>query len=153
MAEEKKNKNIIKDILFRITKASAKAILVYLTYFLITSLLASLFKSIPHVMDSIEAFIVVYILLIIIGDISARTIFEHIFRTARALFFMGYLLLSLGNGIISTTYQNFSVTLDLTGFTAIALSLSLLNVAASVLQVINFMNDKAETDSGLQTPQ
>ncbi|MEM2108331.1 MAG: hypothetical protein QXL10_03500 [Candidatus Bathyarchaeia archaeon] len=153
MVEEKKNKNIIKDILFRITKASAKAILVYLTYFLITSLLAPLFKPIPHVMDSIEAFIVVYILLMIIGDISARTIFEHIFRTARALFFMGYLLLSLGNGIISTTYQTFSVTLDLTGFIAIALSLSLLSVAASVLQVINFMNDKAETDSGLQTPQ
>ncbi len=153
MAEEKKNKNLIKDISFRIAKATVKATLVYLIYFLLAPLLAPLFELIPGVMESIEAFVAVYILLMIISDIAARTIFEHIFRTARALFFMGYLLLSLGNGVISTTYQNFNLTLDLTAFTAIALSLSLLNVAASILQAINFMNDKAEADSSLQTPQ
>ncbi|MGB9914189.1 MAG: hypothetical protein ACPLIG_01295 [Candidatus Bathyarchaeales archaeon] len=153
MVEEKKSKNLIKDVSFRIAKATVKAILVYLIYFLLAPLLAPLFELVPGVMESIEAFIAIYIALMIIGDITARTIFEHIFRTARALFFMAYLLLSLGNGVISTSYENFSLTLDLTAFTAIALSLSLLNVAASILQAINFMNDKTEADSDLQTPR
>ncbi|MCX8153353.1 MAG: hypothetical protein N3E52_02855 [Candidatus Bathyarchaeota archaeon] len=153
MAEKKKSSNIIKEVSFRIAKATTKAILVYLMYFLLAPLLAPLFELVPGVMESIEAFVAVYITLMIISDVAARTIFEHIFRTARAVFFMGYLILSLGNGVISTSYQNFSLTLDLKAFTAIALSLSLLNVATAILQVINFLNSKAEADSDTSSSQ
>lgn len=66
---------------------------------------------------------------------------------------MGYLLLSLGDGIIKTSYQNLNLTLDLTAFTTIALSLSLLNVATSILQAINFMNEQAEATSDMQPIQ
>lgn len=153
MVEKKEGRNIVKEISFRIAKAAVRAILVYLIYFFLAPLLTPLFELIPGVMESIEAFVVIYIALMIISDITAHTIFEYIFKTARAFFFMAYLLLSLGNGVISTSYQNFSLTLDLTAFTAIALSLSLLNVAASILQTINFMNDKAEANSDPQTTQ
>lgn len=83
MVEERKSKNIIKDVAFRIAKATLKAIFVYLIYFLLAPLLAPLFELIPSVMESIEAFVAIYIALMIIGDVTARTIFEHIFRTAR----------------------------------------------------------------------
>lgn len=151
--EKKKSKNIIKGILFRIVKAAVKAILVYLIYFLLAPMLAPLFGLIPGIMESIEAFIVVYIVLMILGDITEHTIFQYFFSTARALFFVAYLLFSMCNGVISTSYENFSLTVNLTLFYTIALTLSLLGVATSILQAINFMSERADATSGLQPLQ
>lgn len=40
--EKKKRKNIVKDVSFRVVKATLKAILVYLIYFLLAPMLAPL---------------------------------------------------------------------------------------------------------------
>jgi hypothetical protein len=132
--EKKKSKNLVKDVSFRVVKAALKAILVYLLYFFLAPMLAPLFGLLP-------------------GDLAERTIFQYFFSTARALFFMAYLLLSMGNGLISTNYENFSLTVNLTLFYTIAVSLSLLGFASSILQAINFMSERAEETSGLQPPQ
>ncbi len=151
MAEQqKKSKNLVKDISFRVAKATAKAVLVYLLYFLIASMLAPLFELIPGFMESIEVFVAVYIVLMILSDLTANTVFQYFFNTARALFFMAYLLLSMGNGVFSTSYENFSLTVNLTLFYTMAVLLSLLGVARTILQAINFMHEKAEVSSGLQ---
>jgi hypothetical protein len=151
MAEQqKKRKNLIKDVSFRVAKATVKAILVYLIYFLLAPMLAPLFGLIPGFMESIEAFIAVYIVLMILSDLTAKTVFQYFFNTARALFFMGYLLLSMGDGILSTSYENFSLTVNLTLFYTIAVTLSLLGFARTILQAINFMHEKAEASSNLQ---
>lgn len=104
-------------------------------------------------MESIEVFVAVYIVLMILGDLTERTVFQYFFSTARALFFMAYLLLSMGDGLISTSYENFSLTVNLTLFYTIAVTLSLLGFASSILQAINFMSERAEETSGLQPPQ
>jgi len=154
MAEQqKKSKNLVKDISFRIAKATVKAILVYLIYFFVAPMLAPLLEFIPGFAESIEAFIVFYIVLMILSDLTAKTILEHFFNTARALFFMGYLLLSMGNGVFSTSYESFSLTVNLTMFYAIAVTLSLLGFAKTILQAINFMSERAEETSDLQPPQ
>jgi hypothetical protein len=57
---------------------------------------------------------------------------------------IGYLIFSLKGGIFSLTYENVSVMADLRLFLTIAMLLSLLGLAKSVLQAINFMNEKAE---------
>ena len=151
MAEQqKKSKNLIKDVSFRVLKATVKAILVYVVYFLLSSMLAPLFELIPGFLESIEAFIAVYITLMILSDLTAKTVFQYFFSTARALFFMGYLLLSMGGGVFSTTYENFSLTVNLTLFYAIALTLSLVGLARTLLQAINFMHERAEASSNLQ---
>ena len=151
--EKKKSRNIFRDVSFRVVKATVKAILVYLIYFLLASLLAPLFELLPGFMESIEAFVAVYIVLMILSDLTERTIFQHFFSTARALFFMAYLLLSIGDGVISTSYENFSLTVNLTLFYTIAMTLSLLGLASSILQAVNFMSERAEETSGLQPPQ
>ncbi|UCF45020.1 MAG: hypothetical protein JSW44_04510 [Candidatus Bathyarchaeota archaeon] len=151
--EKKKRKNIIKDVSFRVVKAALKAILVYLIYFLLAPMLAPLFGLIPGIMQSIEAFVVIYIVLMILSDLTERTVFQYFFSTARTLFIIAYLLLSLSDGTISTSYENFSLTLNLTLFYTIAISLSLLGLASSILQAINFMCERAEVSSGLQPPQ
>ena len=148
MAEQqKKNKNLVKDISFRVAKATVKAVLVYLLYFLLSPMLAPLLEMMPDLLGSIEAFVAVYIVLMILSDITAKTIFQHFFNTARALFFVGYLLLSMGNGVFSTSYESFSLSINLTMFYTIAVSLSLLGLARCILQTINFMHERTEASS------
>jgi hypothetical protein len=86
----------------------------------------------------------------ILGDLTAKTVFQYFFGTARALFFMAYLLLSMGDGVFSTSYENFSLTVNLTIFYTIMVLLSLLGVARTILQAINFVHEKAEASSNLQ---
>lgn len=148
--QQKKRKNLLKDVSFRVAKATVKAILVYLIYFLLAPMLAPLFGLIPGFMESIEVFVAVYIVLMTLGDLTAKTVFQYFFNTARALFFMGYLLLSMGDGVLSTSYENFSLTVNLTLFYTIAVTLSLLGFARTILQAINFMHEKAEVSSNLQ---
>ena len=145
-----KSKNLVKDVSFRVAMATVKAILIYLLYFLLVPMLSPLFEMIPGFLESIESFVAVYIVLMILGDLTAKTVFQHFFSTARALFFMGYLILSMGDGIFSTTYESFSITVNLTIFYAIAATLSLLGLARTILQAINFMHEKSEADSNLQ---
>jgi hypothetical protein len=151
MAEkQKKRKNLAKDVSFRVVKATVKAILLYLLYFLVAPLVAPLLGFIPGFMESLEVFVAVYIVLMILGDLTSKTVFQYFFGTARALFFMAYLLLSMGDGVFSTSYENFSLTVNLTVFYSIMVLLSLLSLAKTILQVINFMHEKAEANSGLQ---
>jgi hypothetical protein len=148
--QQKKSKNLVKDVSFRVAKATVKAILVYLIYFLLVPMLAPLFELIPGFMESIEVFVIVYIVLMILGDLTAKTVFQYFFSTARALFFMAYLMLSMGDGVFNTSYENFSLTVNLTLFYTVAVLLSLLGFARTILQAINFMHEKAEAESGLQ---
>jgi len=146
MAEEKKKgRNKIKDLAFRVVRASVKAILVYLLYFFIAPLLAPLLGLIPGFMETIEIFVTVYIVLMILSDLTAHTIFQYFFNSARALFVIAYLILQLGSGVISMDVENFSLTVNLTMFYTIAALLSLLGLAKSVLQAINFLNERAES--------
>jgi hypothetical protein len=151
MAEQqKKSKNLVKDISFKVAKATVKAILVYLLYFLVAPMLAPLLELFPGLLESIEVFVAVYIVLMILGDLTAKTVFQYFFNTVRDLFFMAYLLLSMGNGVFSTSYENFILTVNLTLFYTIAVLLSLLGFTRTILQAINFMHEKAEASSGLQ---
>ena len=144
-----KNKNLVKDISFRIVKAAVKAILIYLLYFLLAPMLVPLFEMIPGLMESLEVFVAFYIVLMILGDITSKTVFQLFFNTAQALFFMGYLLMSMGNGIFSTNYEGFSLTVNLTLLYTIAVILSLLGFARTILQAINFLHEKTEASSNL----
>jgi hypothetical protein len=148
MAEQQtKRKNLVKDISFRVAKAAVKAILVYLLYFFLAPMLAPLLEMMPGLMESLEVFVAFYIVLMILGDITAKTVFALFFNTAQALFFMGYLLLSMGDGVFSTSYESFSLSVNLTLFYTIAVTLSLLGFARTILQAINFLHEKAETSS------
>ena len=147
--EKKKSKNLVKDISFRVVKASVKAILVYLLYFFVSPMVAPLLGLIPGFMESIEAFVIVFIVLMLLSDLTERTIFQCFFNTARALFFVGYLLFYMGDGVFNASYENFSLTVNLTVFYTVAVLLSLLGFARSILQAINFMHERAEASSGL----
>jgi hypothetical protein len=92
----------------------------------------------------IETFFMVYLVLMIVGDLTSGTIYQHFFNAAKALFVIGYMLLSLSGGVFGISFENISLMVDLRMFLVIAVLLSLLGLAKTVLQAINYMSEKAE---------
>jgi hypothetical protein len=137
-------KKKIRNFTFKALKATVKGILFYAFYFVLWMFLAPISDMVPGFQQMIETFVMVYILLMIVGELASGTIFQYFFNVAKALFVIGYLIFSLNGGIFGLTFQNVSLMVDLRLFLVIAMLLSLLGLAKSVLQAINYMNEKAE---------
>ena len=138
------NKTKLRQITFKALKATAKGILFYVAYFLLWIFLAPLSQLIPGFQQIIETFVIVYIILMIVGDLTSGTIFKHFFDAAKALFIICYLILSLKGGIFGISYQNLNLTVDFRPLIAIVTLISLFGFAKSILQAVNFLNEKAE---------
>jgi hypothetical protein len=129
---------------FKALKATVKGILFYGIYFVLWMFLAPIAEIVPGFQQMVETFVMVYIIFIIIGELTSGTIFQYCFNVAKALFVIGYLILSLNGGIFGLTLENVSLMIDLRLFLAIAMLLGLLGLAKSVLQAVNYMSEKAE---------
>jgi len=139
-----KPKSNLRNIVFKAAKATIKAVIVYVAYFFVWSFLSPLSEIIPGLQQMLETFIIIYIVLMILGDLTSGTIYQHFFSAAKTLFVIGYLIMSLNGGIFGITFENISLMIDLRLFVIIAMILSLLGLAKSVIQAINYMNNKAE---------
>jgi len=145
MADSKNNpKKRIRNLTFKALKAAVKGVLFYGIYFFLWILLAPLSEIVPGFQQMVETFVIVYIILIIIGELTSGTVFQHFFNAAKALFVIGYLVLSLKGGIFGLTFKNVSLMVDLRLFLIIVILLSLLGLTKSVLQAINYINEKTE---------
>lgn len=145
MAEEKKDSNkCLREFLFKAIKASTKGLIFYVIYLVLSMFLAPVSETVPNIQQIVEIFVVVYICLMIIGELTSGTIFQHFFNAAKALFTILYLALSLNGGIVGITVQDVNLAVDLRLFLAVAMLLGLLGLAKSVLQAINFLNQKTE---------
>jgi hypothetical protein len=133
----------LRKIGFRALKAAAKGILVYVLYFVLSLFLAPFMEMVPTLQQSIEAFVTLYLILMVIGDFMADTIYHYFFGVGKSLFVIFYLILSLKSGVVSTSFGSINLLVDLRLFLVIAMLLSLLGLARSVFQAINFMNEKA----------
>lgn len=137
------SKNLRKTI-FKALKATIKGIVFYVVYLILWQFLAPVSEFVPSFHQMIETFVSVYIALVIVADLTSDTIFQHFFNTAKALFVIVYLMLSLKTGIFGLTLETMSVIVDVRLFLVIAMLLSLLGLARSVMQAINYVNEKAE---------
>jgi hypothetical protein len=137
-------KKKVRNFTFKALKATLKGILVYVIYFVLWMFVAPLSSIIPGLQQMIETFVMVYVALMIISELTAGTIYQYFFNVARALFVIGYLIFSLNGGVIGLTVENISLMVDLRVFLAIATLVSLLGLAKSVLQAVNYMSEKAE---------
>ncbi|MDH5374765.1 MAG: hypothetical protein OEZ21_00905 [Candidatus Bathyarchaeota archaeon] len=145
MAEAKKDfGKRLREITFKALKATIKGVLFYGTYFVLSTFLTPISEIFPNFQQAIEIFVMIYILFIITEELTSGTIFQCFFNTARALFVIFYLIFLLKSGVIGMTFQGVSLIVDLRLFLVIAMLLSLLGLAKSMLQAINFLNEKAE---------
>ncbi|MBX5329223.1 MAG: hypothetical protein QHH18_07810 [Candidatus Bathyarchaeota archaeon] len=138
-------KTKLKKFTFKALKATVKGVIFYVVYFVLwTMFLAQAATLVPGLQQVIEAFVMVYVVLIVIGELTSGTIYRFFFDAAKALFVIGYLIFSLKGGVIDFSFENINLLVDLRVFLSIAILLSLLGLAKSVLGAINFMSEKAE---------
>jgi len=137
-------KSNLRTIVVKALKATMKGGLFYALYYVLWMFLGPFAGFVPSLEQSIETFVAVYIILIVIGEFTAGSVYQYFFGAARALFAISYLILSLNGGMMGVTFENMSLLVDLRLFLVVAMLLSLLGLAKSVLQAINFMNVKAE---------
>ena len=147
--ENKDSKKRLQGFIRKALKATIKGMLFYVIYFVSSMFLAPVSEIVPGFQQMIEVFVVVYIFLMIIGELTAGTIFRHFFNGAKALFVILYLLFALNGGTVGITVENVNLVVDLHLFLVIAMLLGLVGLAKSVLQGINFLNEKTEHTSKL----
>ena len=143
--EQKDFKKTLREITFKVFKATIKGVLFYAVYYFLTQFLAPISEIVPGFQLMIEAFVMVYITLMILGELTSGTIFHYFFDTAKSLFVVLYLLLTLNEGLLSVNFKNLNLIVDLRLFMTIAMLFSLLGLAKSMLQAINFLSGKAES--------
>jgi hypothetical protein len=105
-------------------------------------------EGVPNVFSMYEQvfgiFTIVIIFFAIASEITSGTIFQQMFNIGKALVLMVLIVLTLESGIIKVNFQNICITADLTFYLAMLLTIDLVGLAKSVLQVINFLSEKAE---------
>jgi hypothetical protein len=145
MVENQTHTSAKRRLAFKILKATAKAVILGVIYLFASSLLAPLSEMVPGLQHMLEAFVVVYIVLMVIGDLTSGTIYQHFFNAANALFVIGYMLFTLNGGVIAFNFENINLLVDLRILLTIVIVLGLVGFSKSILQAINYMNQKTET--------
>jgi len=140
-------KKRVRNFTFKALKATVNGVLFYGIYFVLWMYLAPISQMVPGLQQMVETFVMVYILLIILGELTSKTVFQYFFNMAKAMFVIGYLIFSFKSGIFGLTFQNIRLMIDFRLFLVIAMLLSLLGLAKSVFQAINYMNERAECTS------
>jgi hypothetical protein len=129
---------------FTIAKAVIKTAIVCILYVILSQVLAPLSPLVPGLQQMLQTFIIVYVALMIVSNLTSGTVFQHIFGAARCGFVMAYLIVSLNSGIFDYTFGSVSLMVDLRMFLVIVMMLEILGLAKSVILAIDFMSQKAE---------
>lgn len=145
MAERKNDfKAGLKRLVFKTLRATVKGVLFYALYFVLWMFIAPISEFVPNFRQTVETFVMTYTILIVLGEFASETIFKYFLDAAKFLFTISYLILYLKGGLFAISYQNVCLIVDLRLILAIATLLSLLGFAKSMLQAINFLNEKTE---------
>jgi hypothetical protein len=130
--------------IFTIAKTAIKTAIVCIIYVILSQVLAPLSPLIPGLQGMLQTFIIVYVALMIVSNLTSGTVFQHIFGAARCGFVMAYLIVSLNSGIFDYTFESVSLMVDLRVFLVIVMMLEILGLAKSVILAIDFVSQKAE---------
>jgi hypothetical protein len=138
----------------KIFKAVIKSVFWFVSVFVVpTMILSSLSSALPAGMPNIFSpyeqifvtFTVVMMFFVIASELTSETIFQHMFNIGKALVLMVMIVLYLEGGMINMDFQNIHIGADLMFFLVMLLTIDLVGLAKSVLQAINFLSEKAES--------
>jgi len=140
----------------RIVKAVIKGLLYFvflyvLPMFLITQLsefAPELFASLGQLFNVFAATVIFFV---VASELTAGTIFQHAFNVGKAIILLIFFVLALNGGIIELDIKGIHIWTNLTTFLMMLITIDLLGLAKSILQTINFLQEKAEQQ--LPTPQ
>jgi len=142
--EDSSYRKKMRKTVFTIAKTVIKTAIVCILYVILSQVLAPLSPLIPGLQQMLQTFIIVYVALMIVSNLTSGTVFQHIFGAARCGFVMAYLIVSLNSGIFDYTFGSVSLMVDLRMFLVIVMMLEILGLAKSVILAIDFVSQKAE---------
>lgn len=142
--EDNSYRKKMRKTVFTIAKTVIKTAIVCTLYVILSQVLAPLSPLIPGLQQMLQTFIIVYVALMIVSNLTSGTVFQHIFGAARCGFVMAYLIVSLNSGIFDYTFGSVSLMVDLRMFLVIVMMLEILGLAKSVILAIDFVSQKAE---------
>ena len=142
--EDSSVKKKIRKGVYTVAKTAIKTAVVCIIYVIVSQLLAPFSMFIPGLHQMIQTFVIVYVVLMIVSNLTSGTVFQHVFGAARCGFVMAYLIISLNSGIFDYTFGNLSLMVDLRLFLIIVMLLEILGLAKSAIQAIDFVSQKAE---------
>lgn len=149
MAEESDTKALVKTLVPRIFKAALWGIFTYVLVYYPTMLIYSV-APIPLGYNQLfYLFVGVAVFFAVVTKLFSGTILEYAFSIARALIMIIYFIHIFNGGIISFTMPMSEVTVnivvDLRVLLVMFLSVNLLAIGKSLLQVVDLLAKKVET--------
>jgi len=140
---EKVNRFNKKKIFLRLGKATFKSAVVYIL-FSIFSMIVAPFEGFADVQPLSIAFLAIYIFFIFAIELTQGSIFQHIFNIVNSLLIVAYIIQVLDMGVINASLDEFSLMIDLRFFLSIFAIGGFLGFARSMLQLLNWMNEREE---------
>jgi hypothetical protein len=139
----------------RFFKAIIKGILYFVFLYVIPSfILSSLSRMEPEILSTygqlLNLFISIMLFFVVASELTSGTIIQHAFNIGKALVLMIFIVVALEGGIVTLDFQGFHLIADLRIYVVMLLTIDMLGLAKSVLQAINFLSEK--TESQLPTP-
>ncbi len=137
-------KQRVRKYVLRALKITLKVAIVTVVYVFLMRFLAPASVFIPGLSEIITTFTVVYVVLMVVSDLTAGTILQHFFNGAKALFVIAYLIVSLNSGILNISAGNVMLIIDVRVFLVVIMLLGLLGLAKTVMQALTFVSEKVE---------
>ncbi len=150
MVEKTDTKTFVRKIVPRILKAAVLVVITYLPLYFISALVRPLQSFFPWYEPLTNIFAAVFIFFLVAGVFSSGTVFQYVFGVARTLVLMIFFICVLNGGIITLALPvegaTVNIMLDLTVVLAMLVLVCLLGIGKNVVQAIDFMSGKTETE-------
>ena len=130
-------------IFLRLGKAAFKSAVVYILFSIFSTIVAP-FEGFADIQPLSIAFLAIYIFFIFAIELTRGSIFQHIFNIVNSLLIVAYIIQVLNMGVINVSLNEFSLMIDLRFFLSIFAIGGFLGFAKSMLQLLNWMNEREE---------
>jgi len=155
LSESANTKSLFRKMLPRIAKAVVKGVLWFVFLYVVPMFIISgLSEFAPEIASTygklLNVFVAIILFFVVASELTAGTIFQHALNIGKAIILMIFIVLALEGGIVALDFQRVHLVADLRIFLAMFLAIDFLGLAKSVLQAVNFLSEK--TESQLPTP-
>lgn len=138
----------------RVAKATVKGILCLLLFYVVPMFfLSQVAGFVPQLSEDfgqrVAVFAAITVFFAVATELTSGTIYQHGLNIGRALILIIYFVFALDGGIVKMGLdiiegQRIGIMVDLRTYLMILISIDLLALAKSVLQMVNFMSEKTE---------
>lgn len=150
MVEERHTKTWMRKFVPRTFKAIFLAFITSLPFYFLSPVIEPLQSFFPWYAPLTNIFTAVFIIFLVLGVFTSGTIYQYVFGVARALVVMLFFIYVLNGGIAALAMPigdaTINIMIDLRVILAMLVLVCLLGMSKNVIQAIDFVSAKVETE-------